>query len=691
MRIGDFAKSNLKRFYNAYAGDFMSALGCHRAPMGGKFGILDPGSRSTPHMHYEGELFIILYGSGTIRGGKEGAEAIGPGSIHWFPPFSVHWLENAEEGDLAFVSFWWSDAGDVTRAAEAFPEGSWKLPARALLTATPPTPNGDLHLGHLSGPFLAGDVLRRHLISKGSRVAYLTGIDDNQSYVPLKAFKDRSTPEQVATHYGDLIESTYRLGRIEYDLVLRPGSDPGYTPFVQRYFRDMHANGNLIEKEEEAFFSEETGKYHFEAHVGGKCPHCGSRSDGSACEQCGLPNQCVDLVGAESKYPGNRLVKRKVKRLYLSLESFRGELRSFWDRASMKPHLRSLCEEMASGRLPDIAMTHPTDWGLPCDIPGYADQRYYVWAEMAVGFLYAAGKIGPEWDPAEPDVWGADAAFYQFFGFDNGNFYVALFPAVWAAAGRRIRLPDGFITNEFLLLDGLKFSTSRSHAIWGNPFLSRVDPDLTRFYLAHCSPESFQADFRLQDFLGHAEAFWNGEFADYARDLTALMRERCADGIPATGAWTPDQVHFLDETLAYLARMERILHPARFSLHGCASGFSGYVRTARRFAQGEKLLFASRHMANECRTSIQLQLHSLACMAVTLWPLMPGFAASLWRSLGRDGEPRWTSLDAHGLDYRRFQPGFAEDLRRRLDTLAHAQAAAAPAHAPHPPAAVPVP
>ncbi|WP_368737243.1 class I tRNA ligase family protein, partial [Acinetobacter baumannii] len=32
-----------------------------------------------------------------------------------------------------------------------------------LVTAGPPTPNGDLHLGHLSGPYLAGDILTRYL------------------------------------------------------------------------------------------------------------------------------------------------------------------------------------------------------------------------------------------------------------------------------------------------------------------------------------------------------------------------------------------------------------------------------------------------------------------------------------------------------------------------------------------------
>ena len=41
---------------------------------------------------------------------------------------------------------------------------------RVLITATPPTPNGDLHVGHLSGPYLGADVHRRYLEMRGVEV-----------------------------------------------------------------------------------------------------------------------------------------------------------------------------------------------------------------------------------------------------------------------------------------------------------------------------------------------------------------------------------------------------------------------------------------------------------------------------------------------------------------------------------------
>ncbi|MGH3157122.1 MAG: class I tRNA ligase family protein, partial [Streptosporangiaceae bacterium] len=40
-----------------------------------------------------------------------------------------------------------------------------------------PTVNGPLHIGHLSGPYLAGDVAARAARGRGERVLTLAGVD----------------------------------------------------------------------------------------------------------------------------------------------------------------------------------------------------------------------------------------------------------------------------------------------------------------------------------------------------------------------------------------------------------------------------------------------------------------------------------------------------------------------------------
>ena len=53
--------------------------------------------------------------------------------------------------------------------------------SKFLVTITPPTPNGDLHLGHLAGPFLAGDVCARVLRQLGHETLLVSYSDDYQS------------------------------------------------------------------------------------------------------------------------------------------------------------------------------------------------------------------------------------------------------------------------------------------------------------------------------------------------------------------------------------------------------------------------------------------------------------------------------------------------------------------------------
>src|SRR4029453_18435331 len=50
-----------------------------------------------------------------------------------------------------------------------------------------PTCNGPLHIGHLSGPYLAADIASRAARARGDRVLTLAGIDVHPNYVLTKA------------------------------------------------------------------------------------------------------------------------------------------------------------------------------------------------------------------------------------------------------------------------------------------------------------------------------------------------------------------------------------------------------------------------------------------------------------------------------------------------------------------------
>src|SRR4051812_27102823 len=66
------------------------------------------------------------------------------------------------------------------------------------ITATPPASHGELHIGHLAGPYVAADVLSRHLRADGRPVLFSTGTADHTDSVELRAVRGGRKPEEVA-------------------------------------------------------------------------------------------------------------------------------------------------------------------------------------------------------------------------------------------------------------------------------------------------------------------------------------------------------------------------------------------------------------------------------------------------------------------------------------------------------------
>src|SRR5205807_269299 len=109
--------------------------------------------------------------------------------------------------------------------------------------STPPTPNGDLHLGHLSGPYLGADAFVRHQRMTGIDAWHLTGSDDYQSYVLAAAGAEGREPAETAARYSAEIAATLALMDITPDQYTVTDQDPAYRPGLQDFFSRVVASG----------------------------------------------------------------------------------------------------------------------------------------------------------------------------------------------------------------------------------------------------------------------------------------------------------------------------------------------------------------------------------------------------------------------------------------------------------------
>ena len=505
-----------------------------------------------------------------------------------------------------------------------------------LVLAPPPTPNGDLHVGHLSGPYLRADIYARHSRMLGNRTYYLCGIDEHQSYVAFKGRQIGLGPQATADKFAAEIEQTLTAAYIQIDLMARPSRLPHHRPLVEKCFNQLQSGGRLVEKTEPCLFCEACQMYLFEAYVHGLCPHCDEPAGGNSCEACGRPNNCSDLRHPVCNICGTSAVLRNVTRFVLPLGPYKKQLQEYFDTATMSSNVRALGEQLIKDGLPEIAVTHPASWGLSA--PGLSIQKMYVWFEMAPGLLSATQALSEAID--ESGGWerfwkSADVEIVKFLGFDNTFFYSLFFSAIFKAWDPEIRLPQVLLANEFYRLEGLKFSTSRNHAIWGRDLLRDQNADLVRFYLAYSGPETEQTSFTLAEYEQTVRRELLDGVQEWLRQLGSAISSEYSGVAPSPGVCT-DAMHNFYGRLKDIFRNAGAAYSAKeFSTQRVTRLLLELAREARFFHHSENHWKRVSDRPPTRNTAIALELLAAKTLALLSAPIMPGFSARLWQDLGQ--------------------------------------------------------
>ncbi|MFC9503157.1 class I tRNA ligase family protein [Streptomyces sp. NPDC057002] len=494
------------------------------------------------------------------------------------------------------------------------------------ITATPPTPNGELHVGHMAGPYLAADVLRRFTLAERERVLMTSGLDDHQSYVAVRGELDGHTGEEVADLNGERITRGWDLAGADFDRLVAPRRDPGYAEFVQAFFQKLYDNGVLVPRTRPLPYCVPCDRWLYEAYVSGGCPHCGSGSNGNACEPCGRPNDCGDLVDPHCVVCGAEAELRPQTRLYLPLAPFADRLARFWRDTPMPPHLRALCERMLGDGMPEIAVSHPSDWGVPVTVPGFEDQRTFVWFEMAPGYLLQCDP-----DSARPSVGPV-----QFFGYDNGYFHAVLFPALFMAWDPEMPLARAFVVNEFYRLEGKKFSTSRRHAVWALEALKEGGVDALRFHVLRDRPNGRQTNFSRGDLVRareHLDTVWN----DWLNRLVQALRAETGGVVPAQRPAGADGWELLEARLTRLCGELREAYSVEgFDTRRAVGLLDEVVRCGTDFGHVHRHERERPAGRDAYRAALSGELAVASALAAWAAPVVPMGAARLSEALGWD-------------------------------------------------------
>lgn len=442
--------------------------------------LLRPGKKSVLHSHFEKEFFLVLRGEGIIHafnqsGAKEETLELRKGDLVAVNAFSAHEIVNSAREDLEVLS--------LTSTQKDRPA----LPESMLITTAPPTPNGPLHLGHASGPYLGADLLAKYLKKRKVDVKTVFYTDDHQNYVLAKANSLNSDVDSVATQYREEILNGLKGIDAQADELLNIKNNSYYKLRTQLLFENLLEKGVIELVDSTLPYCLHCQEILIDASLAGECPTCKQASAGS-CEECGHyhpPDEIQKPLCTQCKITSHM---RNVKIARLDLEKSKAFLKAYIEKTHMSLKLRERLRNILKGTLPKLIVTHPGNYGIGTQHPLLLGQVFHVWFEMAAGLDFIRSK-------QKDGDWG------HFFGSDNAFFYALAVPAILEANQKNYPHPTHLYANEFLELDGKKFSTSRSHALWLNEEVDRMGKDFLRMALHYQSPQNSRHSVSLEALL----------------------------------------------------------------------------------------------------------------------------------------------------------------------------------------------
>ncbi|WP_168798076.1 class I tRNA ligase family protein [Pacificoceanicola onchidii] len=369
--------------------------------------------------------------------------------------------------------------------------------ARYIVTVTPPTPNGDLHLGHLSGPFMAADVMRRGLEAQGHEVLMVCYSDDYQSYMPRKAEAIGRDPQDYAALMHRAITLSADLAGCAFDAFPSSGDNPWFAESVNHYLDCV--SDDLTRETVKVHYSEADGKWGHEAFARGDCNHCGASTDASQCENCAGKPDPLQMTNVTSITTGLPTVLREQEATVWHLGHHFPELAKRHAARPMRDDLLHFLAENLSNTADTWPITRPGDAGLP--VARFGGEPVHTWFMGLAGYR-AAVKAHLEDAPQKgrfADWWSPSTELIHFLGFDCSYSHAVAYGV------QQICDPDGpqlgtFLTNRFLKLDGDDFSTSRGNAIWIKDVTGQYPLDAIRLFTALNAPEEQVENFSLAEF-----------------------------------------------------------------------------------------------------------------------------------------------------------------------------------------------
>ncbi|MBN1400829.1 MAG: methionine--tRNA ligase [Anaerolineae bacterium] len=501
-----------------------------------------------------------------------------------------------------------------------------------------PYANSPLHLGQLAGAYIPPDIFARYHRLRGNQPLMVSGSDTHGTPITVTAEQQGIDPEEVIDRYHRSFIETFQGLGIAFDLFTHTNTENHWAITTDFFLRHL-AKGTIVKHSMRALYCPHCERFLPDRYVEGTCPFCAYEdARGDQCDRCGKPLDALELIAPRCKFCGNTPEVRETEHFFLDLAHFNEPLREWLaDKDYWRPNVLRFTENLLNEGLRERAITRDINWGIPVPVEGYEDKRIYVWFDAVIGYYSASVEWAHHQGTPEAwhDWWDADkpCRMYNFIGKDNIFFHTLIWPAMLMGYGDR-QLPYDVPANEYLTLEGQKFSSSRNWAVWAPDYLSRYDGDPLRYYLTAHAPETSDSDFSWQAFLDRNNNELVGTWGNLAHRMLTFAFRNFDGAVP-----TPGELTELDQ--AILAQVEAAFEPIGAEIDAChfrgaLAQVMALAREANRYldeAAPWKSLKSDRQRA---ATTTYVALRVIDSLKVLFAPFVPFSSHKLHGYLGYD-------------------------------------------------------
>lgn len=517
---------------------------------------------------------------------------------------------------------------------------------RYTITAALPYTNGPIHIGHLAGVYVPGDIYARYLRLTGNDVAYICGSDEHGVAIPMRAKKEGVSPQDIIDKYHGIIKQSFLDFGISFDNYSRTSAEIHHKT-ASDFFVDLYDKGEFIEEVTAQLYDAEADQFLADRFVLGTCPKCRfEESYGDQCENCGTSHNATDLINPKSAITGNVPTVKETKHWFLPLDKHEDFLREWilkGHKRDWKPNVYGQVKSWVEDGLRPRAVTRDLDWGIPVPVEGGDGKVLYVWFDAPIGYISAtkewAEREGKNWE----DYWkDENTKLVHFIGKDNIVFHCIIFPSMLKAHGDYI-LPDNVPANEFLNLEGNKLSTSKNWAVWLHEYLEEFpnQQDVLRYTLTANAPESKDNDFTWKDFQAKNNNELVAIFGNFINRVVVLTH-KYFNGI------TPEPNDFSEvdeDTLAALKDFPAIIGKSieRYRFREASQELMNLARLGNKYLADEEPWKKIKEDEERVKTIMFIALQIASALAVTSEPFLP-FTSSKLKSILHLDDLTWKDV-----------------------------------------------